>query len=58
MSITLKEDGTTLLSGPVTDQSALYGLLRKVRDLGLTLVAVHRTTGALDPQSTNQKGAT
>jgi len=49
MSITLEEDGTTLLSGPVTDQPALYGVLRKVRDLGLTLVAVNRTTGALNP---------
>jgi len=33
MSITLEEDGATLLSGPVPDQPALYGLLRKVRDL-------------------------
>ena len=55
MSITLEEDGTTLLSGPVPDQPALYGLLRKVRDLGLPLVAVNRTTGALKPQSTNLK---
>jgi hypothetical protein len=55
MSITLKEDGTTLLSGPVADQSALYGLLRKVRDLGLILVAVNRVTDALNPQSTKKK---
>jgi hypothetical protein len=55
MSITLEDDGTTLLSGPVPDQPALYGLLRKVRDLGLSLVAVNRTTGALNPQSTNKK---
>ena len=54
MSITLEEDGTTLLSGPVPDQPALYGLLRKVRDLGLTLVAVKRVTEASNPQSTNQ----
>lgn len=40
MSLTLEEDGTTLLSGPVPDQSALYGLLRKVRDLGLRLISV------------------
>jgi hypothetical protein len=58
MSITLEAGGTTLLSGPVPDQSALYGVLRKVRDLGLTLVAVNRTTGALNPQSTTQEGAT
>ncbi len=55
MSITLEEDGTTLLSGPVADQPALYGLLRKVRDLGLPLVAVNRATDALNSQSTNKK---
>jgi len=40
MTITLEEDGTTLLSGPVTDQAALHGLLKKVRDLGMPLVSV------------------
>lgn len=40
MSITLEEDGNTLLSGPVADQSALYGLLKKARDLGIPLVSV------------------
>jgi hypothetical protein len=34
--------GTTLLSGPVVDQAALYGLLKKVRDLGLPLLAVNQ----------------
>ena len=33
-------DGTTVLFGPVVDQAALYGLLRKVRDLGLPLLSV------------------
>ena len=42
MTITLQEDGTTLLIGPVVDQAALYGLLRKVRDLGLPLLSVNR----------------
>lgn len=42
ISITLEEDGTTLLSGPVPDQPALYGILRRVRDLGLSLVSVNR----------------
>ena len=36
----LEEDGDALLSGPVADQAALYGLLRKVRDLGMPLVSV------------------
>ena len=34
-------DGTTILSGPIADQAALHGLLRKVRDLGVTLVSVN-----------------
>ncbi len=42
LSITLEENGATLLTGPVTDQAALYGLLRKVRDLGLPLISVMR----------------
>ena len=36
------ENGETLLTGPVLDQAMLYGLLRKVRDAGLPLVAVIR----------------
>ena len=40
LAITLDENGDTLLTGPVVDQAALYGLLRNVRDLGLHLVAV------------------
>lgn len=40
LTITLEEDGDTLLAGPVLDQAALHGLLKKVRDLGLSLVAV------------------
>ncbi|MBN1370653.1 MAG: hypothetical protein JW987_01740 [Anaerolineaceae bacterium] len=35
------ENGETLLTGPVTDQAALYGLLKKVRDLGLSLLSVN-----------------
>ena len=40
LSITLEENGDTLLSGPVADQAALHGLLKKVRDLGMPLVSV------------------
>ena len=40
LTIALEEDGTTLLSGPVADQAALHGLLKKVRDLGLPLLSV------------------
>jgi len=42
LTITLEEDGNTLLSGPVTDQAALHGLLKKVRDLGMPLISVNR----------------
>ncbi len=40
LTITHSPDGTTLLAGPVRDQTALHGLLAKLRDLGLTLVAI------------------
>jgi hypothetical protein len=42
LTITLHESGDTLLTGSVIDQAALYGLLRKVRDLGVALVSVNR----------------
>jgi len=42
LTITLEEDGNTLLSGPVVDQSALHGLLKRVRDLGIPLISVNR----------------
>ena len=41
LTITLEDNGITLLTGPVIDQAALFGLLRKVRDLGLPLVSVN-----------------
>ena len=40
LAITLEDNGDTLLTGPVIDQAALHGLLRKVRDLGMPLVSV------------------
>ena len=42
LAVTLDPDGTTLLSGSLADQAALYGLLKKVRDTGLTLIAVNQ----------------
>lgn len=50
MAIHLTEDGDTLLTGPVADQAALHGLLKKVRDLGLPLISVQ----CVNP---NDKGA-
>ena len=40
LTITQEENGDTLLTGPVLDQPALHGLLRKVRDLGMPLLSV------------------
>ena len=49
LTLTLEENGETLLTGPVIDQAALFGLLKKVRDLGLPLVSV----GPLEPGPAN-----
>ena len=49
LTITLEEDGDMLITGPVVDQAALHGLLKKVRDLGMPLVSVNRVeTGRPD----------
>ena len=40
LSLTHESDGTTVIHGSVVDQAALHGLLSKVRDLGLPLIAV------------------
>jgi hypothetical protein len=42
MTLTREANGDTLLTGPVVDQAALHGVLRKVRDLGMPLIAVTR----------------
>jgi hypothetical protein len=51
-TITLNERGQTILIGPVIDQAALHGVLKKIRDLGIVLISVNR----LDPgeETTNQ----
>ena len=41
LTITREENGDTLLTGLVVDQAALYGLLKKVRDLGMPLISVN-----------------
>jgi hypothetical protein len=53
LTITLEEDGDTLLTGPVVDQAALHGLLKKVRDLGMPLVSV----SPAEPSSPTRFGA-
>jgi hypothetical protein len=42
-TITHTDQGETVLAGDVADQAALYGLIAKLRDLGLPLVAVDST---------------
>jgi hypothetical protein len=41
LTITLEEDGNTLLTGSLVDQAALHGLFKKVRDLGIPLLSFH-----------------
>ena len=58
LTITLEEDGDTLLTGPVVDQAALHGLLRRVRDLGMPLVSVNPVEpGPATTPGTDQAGA-
>jgi hypothetical protein len=50
LTITLEEDGNTLLNGPIVDQSALHGILKKIRNLGMPLLAVN----AADPNNASR----
>jgi hypothetical protein len=45
LAVVAEENGETTLSGLIRDQAALYGVLAKVRDLGLPLIAVNRMVG-------------
>ena len=57
MAVALTEDGDTLLTGPVADQAALHGLLRKVRDVGIPLVSVNEITGPFESLWVNRRFA-
>ena len=50
LSIKLEDDGNTVLTGSIVDQAALYGLLKKIHDLGMPLVSV-------TPIKSGEKGA-
>jgi hypothetical protein len=53
LTITLEDNGETLLTGPVVDDAALHGLLKKVRDLGMPLLSVNR----IEPDQAEAKDA-
>ena len=53
LTITPEENGETLLTGPVVDQAALHGLLKKVRDLGIPLLSVN----PVEPDQADVKGS-
>lgn len=53
LTIILEEDGNTLLTGLVVDQAALYGILKKVRDLGMPLLSVNFVEAG--PQDTSRE---
>jgi hypothetical protein len=55
LTVILEENGDSLLTGPVADQAALFGLLKKIRDLGLPLVSIGRVESV---KSDIEKGET
>jgi len=55
LDVTAGEDGTTVISGPVADQSALHGLLQKLRDVGIPLLSL--TQASPDAPTTTTKGS-
>ena len=52
LTLTHESDGTTSISGVVSDQAALHGMLMKVRDLGVTLISVE----VIDPTDSTHQG--
>jgi hypothetical protein len=55
MAIRREEGGDTLLTGPVVDDAALHGLLKRVRDLGMPLISVNRIdSGQVDVSDVKQ----
>ena len=51
LSLTHESDGTTVIRGPVTDQAALHGLLKRVGDLGLPLLSVTHVNPATEKET-------
>jgi hypothetical protein len=55
LTITLEEDGNTLLTGTMVDQAALHGLLKKIRDLGMPLLSVSSVAPGSQDMSGNKQ---
>lgn len=55
LTVILEEDGNTLLSGPVIDQSAMHGILKKIRDLGMPLLSVNSVETRTQDTSDNKQ---
>ncbi len=51
LTVSREGDGITLISGPITDQAALHGVLQRIRDLGMPLVSISRDVPANDRSS-------
>jgi hypothetical protein len=49
LTITLEDNGDTLLTGPVVDQAALHGLLKRIRDLGMPLLSLNPVKATPNP---------
>lgn len=59
LTLTCEDDGTTTLAGPIADQAQLHGLLTKIRDLGVTLIAVEVVdVTTTDPAARPARGTT
>lgn len=54
VTLTRESDGTTTLCSLVLDQSALHGLLIKIRDLGMTLISVRAINGPTDNDNSHE----
>lgn len=48
LTITLEDNGNTCLTGSIVDQSALHGVIKRIRDLGMPLIEVKRKTDTPD----------